>query len=300
MDNRTLGRTDLTVSRLGLGLAQIGALTVVDEKQVGDLINRALDAGITFLDTAASYRNSEELIGRTLGSRRREYVLATKCGHWAGEDPWTAETVRAHVDRSLQRLQTDCVDLLQIHSCGVDVLERGDVIQAALEARDAGKARYVGYSGDNEAAEWAVDSGLFDTLQTTFNLVDQGARERLFPKARDQHMGLIVKRTIANGALVGTTEKAHTTVQFMNIHERVQELMALGPIPGAPEDPILLALGFTLAHPEIDVALVGSTRSDHVADNVRRFEEQLPIPDGVVGELHERFGKVGADWAQLT
>jgi hypothetical protein len=288
------------VGRLGLGLAQIGKLALEDEARVNGLITGALDGGVTFLDTAASYGNSEELIGRTVAHRRDDYFLATKCGHWAGEVPWTAETVRSHIDRSLGRLQTDRLDLVQIHSCGVEVLEQGEVVRSLIEAREAGKTRFVGYSGDNEGARWAIDSGLFDTLQTTFNLVDQHARTRLFPAAREKGMGIIVKRTIANGAWGGSLEGRGTTTQYMNIHERARLMAAFGPVPGAPEDRILTALGFTFAHPEIDVALVGTTNLEHLSGNIRWIEEKLPIPAEAVEAFHLRFEEIGADWAQLT
>lgn len=300
MERRVLGKTGLEVSRLGIGLAQIGAFGVDEVGRVERLLNTALDNGINFLDTAASYRSSEELIGRAVGHRRGEYVLATKCGHWAAEVPWTAETVRAHIDRSLKRLRTDCLDLVQIHSCGVDVLAQGEVVRALERARDAGKTRFIGYSGDNEAARWAIDSGIFDTLQTTFNLVDQRARTRLFPHAREANMGIIVKRPIANGAWGGSTAKAHTTVQFMNIFDRAQKMLSYGPIPNAPESRILTAMGFTFSHAEIDVGIVGTTNPDHLLDNIRLFEGELPISGAVVVELYRRFDEVGKDWVQLT
>ena len=106
MEQRVLGSTGVKVSRLGLGLAQIGSIGFENESRVSDLINSALDSGISFLDTAASYGNSEEFIGRTVSHRRDEYFLATKCGHWAGKVPWNAETVRSHIDRSLKRSRT--------------------------------------------------------------------------------------------------------------------------------------------------------------------------------------------------
>ena len=300
MERRTLGRTGMEVSRIGLGLAQIGAFALEEADRVRALVNRALDCGITFLDTAASYRNSEALVGPALASRRDECVLATKCGHWAAEVSWTAQTVRDHIEQSLRRLSTDRLDLVQLHSCDVDVLEQGDVIRALMDARDAGKTRFVGYSGDNAAAEWAVESGLFDTLQTSFNLVDQRARTRLFPRARQAGMGVIVKRTIANATWGGSRASAGTTVQFDTLHERSAAMGALGPVPGAPDDPVQTSLGFTLAHPEVDVALVGSTNPAHVEANVRLVETELPIRAEVVEICRRRFEQVGADWVQLT
>ena len=179
MDRVPLGKTGLEVSRLGVGLAEIGyELSRAEVDQAGEVLNAALDSGINFLDTAACYSISEELIGKTVSHRRDEFVLATKAGHvtdgYSGE-AWSYQTVADSVDRSLKRLNTDHLDLVQLHSCGIDVLEQGDCIRALQDAKAAGKLRHVCYSGDNEDAHWAVDSGLFDTLQTSFNLTEQAA-----------------------------------------------------------------------------------------------------------------------------
>ena len=153
MEVTALGRTGLKVSRLGAGLARIGfQLTMADVAEAGRVLNAALDGGINFFDTAACYDVSEELIGRTVARRRDEYLLATKCGHVTGGyvgEPWSAQTIRDSVDRSLARMRTDRLDLLQLHSCDVTTLQEGEVVDALLEAKQAGKTRFVGYSGDN-------------------------------------------------------------------------------------------------------------------------------------------------------
>jgi aryl-alcohol dehydrogenase-like predicted oxidoreductase len=301
MQTRTLGNTGLKVSRLGAGLSELGyRLTLDDEAQAARVLNAALDGGVTFLDTSACYGASEELIGRTISHRRQEYVLATKCGHVTGGYPgkeWTTQTIQDSIDRSLARMRTDYVDLVQLHSCGVDVLERGEVIQALLDARQAGKTRYIGYSGDNEAAQWAVESGVFDTLQTSFNLVEQRARTRLFPAAKARGMGIIAKRPIANGAWgVPQSPSAYASRYF----ERAQVMAKMGPLPGAPQNPILLALGFVLAHDEVDTAIVGTRNPEHMQANIEGVEGELPIPAEVVEELHRRFEELGQGWVQLT
>jgi aryl-alcohol dehydrogenase-like predicted oxidoreductase len=299
MEKRKLGSTELEVSRLGVGLHEIGKLTLADEAKVSRMLNQALDGGINFLDTSACYGLSEELIGRTIAHRREEYVLATKCGHIAGGyigQEWTAKTIIDSIDRSLTRMKTSYLDLVQLHSCGVDILERGEAIRAVLDAKQAGKARYVGYSGDNEAAQWVVTSGLFDTLQTTFNLVDQQARMRLFPQARASGMGIIVKRPIANGAWgVSASPSAYARQYF----ERAQVMAEIGPISHAPEHRILLALGFTFAHEEIDTVIVGTRNPQHMQANIQWVETELPIASEAVAELHRRFEQVGQSWEQI-
>jgi aryl-alcohol dehydrogenase-like predicted oxidoreductase len=301
MERRILGRTGLGVGRLGVGLAKIGfELALDDVSRAARVLNTALDGGINFLDTAACYDVSEELIGRTIAHRREEYVLATKCGHVTGGydgEPWTAQTIRDSIERSLVRLRTDYLDVVQLHSCGVEVLERGEAVRALLDAKQAGKTRFAGYSGDNEAAGWAVESGLFDTLETSFNLVDQRARTRLFPQAKAMDMGIIVKRPIANGAW-GAPESPS---DYADIYfERAQEMIALGPVPGAPGDRILLALGFAFAHGEADTIIVGTHNLQHMKANIEWVKRTLPIAMEAVEELHRRFEQLGQDWEQKS
>ncbi len=297
----------MAVSRLGVGLAEIGEeLTMEDIDQAGRVLNLALDGGINFLDTASSYFISEELIGRTVANRRDEYFLATKCGRFPGgtsDELWTAEKIEETIDRSLTRMKTDHVDLVQLHSCGVDVLRRGEAAEALLEAKCAGKTRFIGYSGDNEAAVCAVESGVFDTLQTSFSLVDQQARERLFGPARARGMGIIVKRPIANGAWGidrSPSEGLNYNPHYADEYFRRSQLMAeMGPLPGAPDDRILLALGFVLAHPEVDTAILGTRDPGHMAGNIEMAENRLPISGEAVEELRRRFDELGSEWPQL-
>jgi aryl-alcohol dehydrogenase-like predicted oxidoreductase len=298
MEQRRLGNTNLKVSRLGVGLAEIGSLSLGQMGVARRMLNTALDNGINFFDTAACYGNSEELVGRAVAERRGEFYLSTKAGHAAGAysgRSWTAETVRDSIERSLRRLRTDHLDVVHLHSCGVQVLERGDVIQALQDAKQAGKTRYIGYSGDNEAAAWAVKSGLFDTLQTSYNPVDQRARSQLFPRAEEQGVGIIAKRPIANAAWGTETSPSSYAAEY---HRRAQIIAEKGPISGAPDDPILLALGFTLAHEAIDTAIIGTSDPEHMKANIRLVEQALPIAGEAVQELQRRFDELGVGWSQ--
>jgi aryl-alcohol dehydrogenase-like predicted oxidoreductase len=205
--------------------------------------------------------------------------------------------VRESIERSLRRLQTDYLDLVQLHSCSIDVLERGEVIRALTDAREAGKTRYIGYSGDNEAARWAVESGMFDTLQTSFNLVDQRARVELFPLAEQKRMGIIAKRPIANASWGARTSPSVYAAEY---YHRAEMMVAQGSLPSAPDDPILIALGFTLAHDAVDTAIAGTSDPEHVQANVAMIEDDLPIPVETVEELHRRFDELGRKWIQQT
>jgi aryl-alcohol dehydrogenase-like predicted oxidoreductase len=297
MDKRQLGKTDMHVTRLGVGLSEIGS--GVSAETASEVLNTALDLGINFLDTAECYGGSEELLGQAVSHRRSDFFLATKTGHASGDETgrdWSAKTVRNSIDRSLKRMKTDYVDLLQLHSCSVAVLEKGEVTEILQEAKQAGKTRYIGYSGDNDAAMWAVESGMFDTLQTSFNLVEQKARFGLFEKARARGMGMIIKRPIANGAWGAKTSPSGYAQGYF---ERSQKMLTDGDIPEAPDDRILLALGFTLVHDEVDTAIVGTKTPKYMKKNVEMLG-QLPISKTAIAELYRRFEKLGKNWQQLT
>ena len=301
MNKTKLGKTGLEVTPLGLGLAEVwrheAVGNVTDAEQV---LNSTLDRGINFLDTAPCYGSTEEIIGKTIAHRRSEYILATKCGHTVGgatEPPWTPTILEESIDRSLRRMRTDYIDLLQLHSCDVDVLEKGNVVEVLYKARDAGKTRFVGYSGDNEAAMWAIDSGLFDTIQTSLNLVDQHARTKLLGPAESKKMGIIIKRPVANNVWSTNTSP---WIQIKEYIRRAQIMSGMGPIPGEPDDSILLAIGFVFAHPEVDTAIVGTSNYKHLLSDIDIVERRLPISIESVEALRHRFDEVGEQWRQLV
>ena len=300
METSVFGSTGLEVSRLGLGLAEFPRhqASSSDGEQAGRVLNAALDGGINFLDTAACYGETEEMIGRTVAHRRDEYVLATKCGHVTGGaagESWTSETIEHSIDRSLRRLRTDRVDLVQLHSCDIEVLERGEAVEALRRARAAGKTRFAGFSGDNEAARWAVESGLFDSLQTSYSLVDQHARDGLLEAAKARGMGVIVKRPLANGVWGRSGSPSGYEAEYQR---RAQTMARLGPLPGAPDDPVMLALAFVLAQPEVDTAIVGTHNPAHLRSNIAMVEAGLTIPPETLQELHRRFEELGKQWPQ--
>jgi aryl-alcohol dehydrogenase-like predicted oxidoreductase len=196
---RRLGKTELQVSALGFGAAEIG-LENLSDAEASRLLNGVLDRGVNVIDTAECYNESETLIGKAIGDRRNEFFVFTKCGHAKGLDgwDWAPDTLRASIDRSLRRLRTDHVDLLQLHSCPKDLLAQGEVLSVLEEAKQAGKARFIGCSADGGAAALALASGRIDVLQASFSLADQQAAEETFPLVRRADVGLVVKRPISN------------------------------------------------------------------------------------------------------
>src|ERR1700733_4217606 len=139
MEQRQFGKTDMRVSVLGFGGAEIG-FELAPIADVKKLLSGALDAGLKVIDTAECYLASEELIGEAVSHRRREFHLFTKCGHpqTPGVGDWRPESLLDSIPRSLTRLKTDRVDLVQLHSCSEDELRKGDAIAALQTARDRG------------------------------------------------------------------------------------------------------------------------------------------------------------------
>jgi aryl-alcohol dehydrogenase-like predicted oxidoreductase len=263
---RTLGKTGLSVSVLGFGGSEVGYQAVA-QRTVDAILNRALDAGINVIDTAECYEQSEALIGRALGKRRDDVVLMTKCGHASGElrSDWDPKMLAKSIDRSLKRLSTDRVDVMQLHSCGADTLRSGGVIEVLQRARDAGKCRFIGYSGDGDDAIVAVDSGVFDTLQISVNVADQQAIDVVLSKAIARRIGVIAKRPIANA--VWKNRSAPSDWYTRPYWDRLR-VLDYDFMRGDLIDSVATALGFTLATKGVHTAIVGTTRPENVARNV--------------------------------
>src|SRR5947208_5686636 len=252
-------------SVLGFGGAGIGYQRV-SSRTVARLLGEALDAGLNVIDTAECYDNSEALVGRAISSRRREVYLFTKCGHargWGRAD-WRPAPLVASVERSLRRLATDYLDLIQLHSCSLAELQQGDAIGALERAREQGRARYIGYSGDGEAARYAIECGRFDTLQTSVSIADQEAFTLTLPLARKRGLGVIAKRPIANVAWRYGRKPAEPYYQDYWTRLRALDYPFLR---GAAGSAVSTALRFTLGAPGVHTAIVGTTKPERWSEN---------------------------------
>ena len=270
MEKRTFGKTGLSVAPLGFGGAEIG-FEKASQEIAAQLLNEALDAGLNVVDTAECYMDSEELIGRAVSHRRRDFLLFTKTGHPEGfhEEKWDRATIVSTLERSLKRMKTDHVDLLQLHSCAKSFLEQGECIDALEELKKAGKTRFIGYSGDSDAALYAVQSGRFDTLQISVSIADQESIERVLPVAREKNMGVIAKRPLGNVAWVHATKPENWYHQ--EYWARFQHL-DYDFLKGDLAKAIERALLFTLSAPGVHTAIVGTSRPGRWAENARLLE----------------------------
>ncbi|HTF88670.1 MAG TPA: aldo/keto reductase [Planctomycetota bacterium] len=267
----------MEVAVLGFGGAEIG-YEKTDQATVEKLLNAALDAGLNVVDTAECYIESEVQIGSAIAHRRKDFFLFTKCGH-ATETPgkaedWSKPGILRSVERSLKRLKTDAVDLVQLHSCSLEELKKGECIEALEQAKKDGKARYIGYSGDSAAARYAVECGRFDSLQTSVSLFDQECIELTLPLAKEKKMGVIAKRPIGNAVWRYDSEPAG----YHNVYwKRLQELkydFATGDArkQEGPDGPAGVAMRFTAMQPGVCVLIVGTTKPERWKQNAELIQ----------------------------
>lgn len=295
MQNRTFGRTGLAVSPLGFGAAPIGFLPV-DRQRVASMLNHLLDHGVNLIDTAAMYQGSEELIGEAVGHRRREYTLVTKCGTKVPDIDaplWSYELVSRTVDRALNRLRTDVLDVMLLHSCDLKTLEQGDAIRALVDAKKAGKVRFPGYSGDNEEAAYAAKHPELFVLETSVNVADQANVDSALPLAVKHGVGVLAKRPIANAAWKDLAQQPGMYQNYAATYTERLKKMKLTPaelgFSGPPEKAWPeIALRFTLSQPGVHCAIIGTTNPDNARYNIE-LAGKPPLPPETVAKIRDAF-----------
>jgi len=318
MQHVRLGRTGLNVSRICLGTMTFGLQ--VDEDVSRTILDHAHDKGITFLDTADGYPlggdlttvgRTEEILGRWMQGRREQFIVATKCFAPMGPNPWDAGTSRRHImdaiDASLRRLQTDFVDLYQVHFD-----DRNVPLDETLGALDdlvrVGKVRYVGCSnflayrlaraiGVSEAKGFAR----FDCIQPRYNLIFREFERELFPLCLDEGIGVIPYNPIAGGLLSGKHDRSKPPEEGTrftlgtagrmyqdrywhdNVFDTVDQLGKLADEAGIPLP--TLAVAWTLANPAITAPIVGASRPEQLDATCAALD--TPLDDDLLATLNE-------------
>lgn len=287
---RQLGNSSLNVSALGFGAGHIDT-TDLNEKDTQDLLDTALGLGINFFDTARGYGASEERLGRWLPPHRDRVVLSTKVGYDVpGHQDWTAGAVTGGIDRALKVLNTDVIDVVFLHSCPLPVLQQGEVIDALLASRDAGKIRVPGYSGENAELAWAAEAGVFGALQTSVNLADQHSLRHTLPRAREHHLGVVAKRPLANAAWRHTHRP--TGIYGETYWDRLQH-MGLHPTDG---DWAGTALRFSAFAPAVSTAIVGTSNKRNLAAAAAAINKG-PLPASERERWEQAFAPHDEEWA---
>ncbi|MEI6914008.1 MAG: aldo/keto reductase [Armatimonadota bacterium] len=284
MNYRDLGRTGLKVSELGLGGLEIGrpwGIRSADdsgqpppEEEVTRFLNHLLDQGVNLIDTAAAYWASEERIGKSLKHRRDDYILCSKWGEWCDESgsvyDYSAKEFWKFLESGLTKLQTDVIDVYQIHSARMNVLEDAEAISAMKAARDQGKIRFLGLSCGPDEAVAAMRQGDFDVIQISYSLLDLHMEQQVLPLARDKNVGVLIKDGLASGRLTSKIDRVGDDQS--DLKAKVAGLAELASSWGMslPE----MSLRFVLSNPAVSSVIAGTRSATHLGENMRAADGQ--------------------------
>jgi aryl-alcohol dehydrogenase (NADP+) len=318
MEHTRLGRTGLLVSRVCLGTMTFG--DQADESTSRRILDVAAEAGVRFIDTADIYPpggsesvgRAEAIVGRWLTGKREEFIVATKCAHPTGPRPWDRGMSRKHIldaiDSSLRRLQTDYVDLYQLHT-----YDSQTPLDEALDALDTvvrqGKARYFGVS-NWLAYQVALSIGRsqarglarVECVQPRYNLLFRRAEEELLPLCEQERIGVIPYNPLAGGLLTGKHDRRGAPAEGTRFalrsvgrgyqnrywHERDFDLVESLTKVAAEASLTMpaLALGWVLANPTVTAAIVGASRPEQLLDSLAAADAPLdPVLKGQLDEI---------------
>ncbi|MFC0430943.1 aldo/keto reductase [Kutzneria buriramensis] len=304
MQYRTLGRTGIKVSPYALGALMFAtAVGNPDPDDAARVIHRALDAGINFVDTADVYGDSEEVVGRALKGRRDDVVLATKFSRPTGQDPnhqgASRRWIVTAVENSLRRLQTDHIDLYQLHRPDPDT-DFEETLSALTDLIRCGKVRAIGTSGlpasDIVEAQWVAERrGLArpHTEQPAYSLLNRGVEREVLPVAQRYGMGTLVWGPLGQGLLTGRVRKdgpndlrrAHM-FQHLNDQRRLDVVEQLIPVAAEAGLPMThLAMAFVIAHPGVTSALLGPRTMAHLDDLLAGVD--VALSDDILDRIDE-------------
>jgi aryl-alcohol dehydrogenase-like predicted oxidoreductase len=295
----TLGRTGVTVTKLGYGAMELRS-TRLDPTETDALLNSVLDAGINMIDTSPDYGASEEHIGRAISHRRDEFFLASKCGCLVGDEAAAARraapgfghrfdraNIRAGVEQSLRRMNTDHLDLVQFHvSPSPEQLEEEDSVAELLALRDEGKIRFLGMSGTLPNLPGQIAMGVFDAFQIPYSAVEREHEDAITEAARAGG-GTIVRGGVARALPDPRPEMPEQYQRAMEARRERFEHTDISDLLGDMTS-MEFMLRFTISHPDMDTTIVGTKNPEHLAANVAAAAKG-PLPQDVYEAAKERF-----------
>jgi len=313
MEYRRLGRTGVTVSSLCLGAMMFGEWGTRDHDESIRIIHRALDAGITFVDTADVYSagESEVIVGKALAGRRDDVVLATKAFMPMSDDPNHRGSSRRwiirEVEDSLRRLDTDWIDLYQIHRWDPET-DLDETLGALSDLVHQGKIRYFGHSTFPASAiveaQWTAQRRhreRFVTEQPTYSILTRGIENDVLPTCRRHGMGVLSYSPLAGGSLParyrkdateGPTSMARRRLanRFdLEMPENQRKLDAADRLARLADEAgislVELAIAFVLEHPAVSSAIIGPRTMEHLESQLTAAEVHLP--DDVLDRIDE-------------
>ncbi|MDQ0645320.1 aldo/keto reductase [Microbacterium murale] len=328
MHYRPLGRTGIQVSPLALGAMMFSSFGNADQKEVDQMVARALDAGINFIDTADAYGESEDMLGKALLGRRDDVVLASKFARPIGDDPnhqgASRRWIITAVENSLRRLNTDHLDLYQMHRPDPQT-DIEETLSALTDLVRSGKVRAIGSSdmpaSDMVEAQWVAERrGLerFRTEQPHYSLLDRSIEREVLPVAQRFGMGTVIWSPLASGMLTGRVRRGQDTdlrrtrlFAALRDERRIEAVEQLIPLAAEAGLPLThLALAFVIAHPGVTAALIGPRTMEQLDDllastDVRLSDELLDrideiVPPGTgVGRMDQEYNTPPIESAAL-
>lgn len=315
MNKRHFTKLDQKVSEIGLGCWQLGGdFGPIDDKTAEAILEKAVEEGITFFDTADVYGggHSEELVGRVLNAKGRDaFTIATKVGRGGDlfPDNYSRDGIRSHVEACLQRLNTDVIDLIQLHCIPQEELRRGNVFEWLRELRTEGKIKAFGASVELvEDGLIALEQDDLASLQVIFNVFRQKPAEKLFSTAEVNGAAIIVRLPLNSGLLSGKfTRDTHFAesdhrhynrdgdafsvgetfggIPFEKGIELVDELKVFCPSSYSMAE---FAQRFILDHTAVTSVITGASRPEQVSMNAR-VSELDPLPGDIRSQMGEFY-----------
>ncbi|MCS7120123.1 MAG: aldo/keto reductase [Nitrososphaerota archaeon] len=277
MIKRRLGRTGLEVSIIGFGAIK---LPLIDKATSSKVLNRALDLGVNFIDTARAYGDSEEKIGEAVSERREEFYISTK------STATTAENMRKDIHESLKLLRTDYIDLYLCHNLRYEsdyqkVMGPGGAMEALVEAKKDGVIGHIGFSCHrfHETMERGIRSGIFEVIMVSYNILnDELVDEKILPLAKSLDVGVIAMKPLAGGILANPPP----------------ELRSYSKIPITAEN----ALRFVLSNDAVSIAIPGMMSISEVEENVRVGETFSKMTEEERNELVKAAESLGKSFCR--
>ncbi len=300
MKYRTLGKTGLRVSTVGLGtMVHAGHFGPMKDSESLSAIETAFDLGVNFIDTSDAYGAgySETLLGNALKGKRDKIVLATKGGNVMvgpnrGKRIFEPDYISGVLEDSLKRLQTDYIDLYQLHNPTVEVIEKGAVWEVLERAKRAGKILHYGVSINTmEEGVAAVKDGRAETIQVEYNLLAQEPAETIFPLAQQANVGIIARVPLKRGILTGKLTAAdETRFQGEDVRARsfkgeafIKELAKAAQlnflVHGPVKTMVQAAIAFCVAHPAVSIVIPGARNAQQMRENAAGADVDIPADD---------------------
>ncbi|MFT5366170.1 MAG: aryl-alcohol dehydrogenase-like predicted oxidoreductase [Candidatus Latescibacterota bacterium] len=278
MHYRNLGKTGLKVSEVGMGCNRLGE-SIHSDDHWDDLVRRAMDLGVNNFDTSEAYGKgrSEEVLGRAIGNRGDMYI-ASKASPKTIDDvrQITSGIIFEAVEKSLKRLKRECIDIYQLHSPNQEMLERDDWAEGLLRLKEQGKIKHCAIAV-NSAKDgiWAIEHGVAEVLQITYSIFETTPEEGLFDLAKEQGVGLLVRRPMERGVLTGKFKPSQEVAsdhrasmekdRLPRMIEKAETLRSVG--EAYPGGMTRMALQFGLGNDAVSCIIPGARSVEQLEEN---------------------------------